>query len=505
MVDEQQMSFFEEGGMSAPEVEADPVSGNEVPPGSLPEEVRDDVDAKLSTGEYVVPADVLRYYGMKFFEDLREQAKESLAEMDSEGRIGGEPMTDQEGTPEGLSEQEMALLQEIMSEGGEEPQFNQGGMVLQNPEFYPKVGMAEGGMTSRPTFNPEQWRDVGSSLSSNQSGTQGIGVGSYYKTYVGPNGETRLILFVNGEPATPIPEGFTEQKTAADKVQEEIAKEEDLSTGNDSESDQRRQEAQEDADEAQSWAEKNYEAVNGDPIAFGLEQLQGGFADRLGGQAGRIGGVLMGPAGMIGGGLVGAAMQLDNVANARAAQLQAKAAGIDTTELDNQIEEYTSNLSGVAKMLDDAGFATGQKKFESLSNLSGETKPSQTESAFPTFSSTRPSGSDGKSKGPSTSYSGGEDSNEGSRAPSSSSRPESRPSGSNAGARGVGQETAAGNKAGAMTAARDAGVSAGTAAGLSGQQSSNPGGFDREEGDWATGPMNKGGLVKRRKKKTTKT
>ena len=45
----------------ADDVDVDPVSGNEVPPGSLPEEVRDDIPARLSEGEYVVPADVLRF------------------------------------------------------------------------------------------------------------------------------------------------------------------------------------------------------------------------------------------------------------------------------------------------------------------------------------------------------------------------------------------------------------------------------------------------------------
>ena len=76
----------------------DPVSGNEVPPGSLPEEVRDDVPAMLSEGEYVVPADVLRYYGVRFFEDLRNQAKMGLGEMHQNGRIGGEPIEAARGT-----------------------------------------------------------------------------------------------------------------------------------------------------------------------------------------------------------------------------------------------------------------------------------------------------------------------------------------------------------------------------------------------------------------------
>ena len=88
--------------------EVDPVSGNEVPPGSLPEEVRDDIPARLSEGEYVVPADVLRFYGVKFFEDLRENAKIELARMDREGRIGGEPIPNEE-----LSDEEKAELDSI--------------------------------------------------------------------------------------------------------------------------------------------------------------------------------------------------------------------------------------------------------------------------------------------------------------------------------------------------------------------------------------------------------
>jgi hypothetical protein len=93
--------------------DVDPVSGNEVPPGSLPEEVRDDIPAQLSEGEYVVPADVLRFYGMKFFEDLRKEAKMELARMDAEGRIGGEPMGEmQEGdlTPEEMAEIETMMM-----------------------------------------------------------------------------------------------------------------------------------------------------------------------------------------------------------------------------------------------------------------------------------------------------------------------------------------------------------------------------------------------------------
>ena len=100
--DDEQMTMV----FMAEDKDVDPVSGNEVPPGSLPEEVRDDIPAQLSEGEYVVPADVLRFYGMKFFEDLRENAKIELARMDREGRIGGQPVpaNDNELTPEEMAE-----------------------------------------------------------------------------------------------------------------------------------------------------------------------------------------------------------------------------------------------------------------------------------------------------------------------------------------------------------------------------------------------------------------
>ena len=122
MNDQMEMAFMQEGGIIDDDLDVDPVSGNEVPPGSLAEEVRDDIPAQLSEGEYVVPADVVRYYGVKFFEDLRDQAKMGLAEMEADGRIGGEPVPD--GGPvndKELSEQEMAAIREVMgmAEGGE--------------------------------------------------------------------------------------------------------------------------------------------------------------------------------------------------------------------------------------------------------------------------------------------------------------------------------------------------------------------------------------------------
>lgn len=96
MNEQMEMAFMKQGGIKDDGMTKDPVSGNDIPPGSMANEVRDDIPAMLSDGEYVVPADVLRYYGVNFFENLRGQAKQGLQKMEQNGRIGGTPMTQQD-------------------------------------------------------------------------------------------------------------------------------------------------------------------------------------------------------------------------------------------------------------------------------------------------------------------------------------------------------------------------------------------------------------------------
>src|SRR5688500_15674701 len=68
-------------------MEKDPLSGNEVPFGAKPEEVRDDVPIMASEGEYVIPANVVRFLGLEKIEKLVGKAKESLEMM---GELSGE-------------------------------------------------------------------------------------------------------------------------------------------------------------------------------------------------------------------------------------------------------------------------------------------------------------------------------------------------------------------------------------------------------------------------------
>ena len=169
MEEQTQMAFALGGSVE----DVDPVSGNEVPPGSLPEEVRDDIDARLSEGEYVVPADVVRYYGVKFFEDLRNQAKAGFEDMEANGRIGGQPVPEENPLPFDVSELQVE----------EEP-----------------VQMNEGGFLDRDALEakfPASFMGSGSPAQE-------------WKTFENEAGLTITIRYVNGQPMSPIPAGYTE-------------------------------------------------------------------------------------------------------------------------------------------------------------------------------------------------------------------------------------------------------------------------------------------------------
>ena len=75
---------FNEGGLKDEGGSVDPVSGNDVPIGSTQEEVRDDIPAMLSEGEFVFPADVVRYLGLEKLMQLRQEAKMGLKQMEKE-------------------------------------------------------------------------------------------------------------------------------------------------------------------------------------------------------------------------------------------------------------------------------------------------------------------------------------------------------------------------------------------------------------------------------------
>ena len=88
MAQAKQIDMFDEGGLLDEGGEVDQESGNEVPPGSLRKEVRDDIPAMLSEGEFVFPADVVRFIGLENLMELRQRAKAGLKRMEEMGQMG---------------------------------------------------------------------------------------------------------------------------------------------------------------------------------------------------------------------------------------------------------------------------------------------------------------------------------------------------------------------------------------------------------------------------------
>lgn len=180
------------GGMTDDGVDIEPTTGNEVPPGSLDDEVADDITIKVSGGEYIVPADVLQYYGMKFFEDLRKSAKGDLQRMESEGRIGGKP-----AGPAPRMEEE---------EDEDDFPFDDMELLVEPDEEMPKGErrFAEGGQTFMPAYTAP----VGSRPMQPGRPNMGMGQAIENRTYENAEGETRVIPFLNGRPIRQIPTGF---------------------------------------------------------------------------------------------------------------------------------------------------------------------------------------------------------------------------------------------------------------------------------------------------------
>jgi hypothetical protein len=168
------------GGMKQQGGTVDPVSGNTVPVGALKNEVRDDVDAKLSDGEFVFPADVTRYIGLDKLMQIRDAAKQGLQKMDSMGQMGN--------------------AEEVAGENGNEDQFSS--------HIDDIIATVDG------KENVKKFAGGGGVNTTSYSGAplQGFSMELYEdpKTKI-----TRYIPFLNGKALLPIPSGYTRKDVSA--------------------------------------------------------------------------------------------------------------------------------------------------------------------------------------------------------------------------------------------------------------------------------------------------
>ena len=220
--EQMEMAFMqEEGGMKDQGGTKDPVSGNDVPIGSLKEEVRDDVPAMLSEGEFVFPADVVRYYGLDTLMKMRQKAKQGLKVMEAMGQMGNsEEATIPDDIPFDMDDLELA----------------EGGVVEAQQGIYlpPNINTPTAGQPSygtAPTLFP--MNQIATTMpvepfpepvlpppAPNKTFDDLMGSAGYdeLRTYVNDAGQQMQIPFKGGEPMTAIPEGYRPREQGDDAM-----------------------------------------------------------------------------------------------------------------------------------------------------------------------------------------------------------------------------------------------------------------------------------------------
>ena len=232
-----QMEMFDEGGLKDEGGTVDPVSGNDVPPGSTQEEVRDDIPAQLSEGEFVFPADVVRFIGLEKLMQMRQKAKMGLQKMEDMGQMGNsEEATIPDNLPFDINDLDTEEEEQYNSETTE---MAQGGVVkaatgtlvntapntfTQQSQFanqqLPTTNTYTAPTIPTPTAAPVGGYTPQFSGQTGQSGQTVIPTfqnllgntdGRYdeLREYRSESGMVLKIPFVNGAPIYPIPEGYT--------------------------------------------------------------------------------------------------------------------------------------------------------------------------------------------------------------------------------------------------------------------------------------------------------
>lgn len=218
-----QMEMFEDGGLLQEGGTVDPVSGNDVPPGSTQEEVRDDIPAQLSEGEFVFPADVVRYIGLGTLMKIRQDAKMGLKQMEAMGQMGN---SDEATMPDDLPFDLNDLDMDDEDQYNGRQEFAVGGMPTPNPDtgvyYTPSAVQGTTGITTQQPMQatssqymaPQQQAvpttAVPAIMPSYEDFIQPIEAAKpELREYINAEtGEKKSITFINNQPTTPIPEGF---------------------------------------------------------------------------------------------------------------------------------------------------------------------------------------------------------------------------------------------------------------------------------------------------------
>ena len=229
-----QMSLFQEGGLEQDGGTVDPVSGNDVPIGSAQEEVRDDIPAQLSEGEFVFPADVVRFIGLEKLMMLRQEAKAGLKKMEAMGQMGN---SEEATIPDDIPFDSADIMVEDDDGNEGELEMNTGGVVYQPSQVGSQFNIAP--QQGLPYQQPQMYQQP---VQQQQTGYMPSFAGQpipqqpytgfdqfvpelqdyVNQTYINEEtGETLIIPHLNGKPIYPPPAGFVLQ-TKEEKKEEEV-------------------------------------------------------------------------------------------------------------------------------------------------------------------------------------------------------------------------------------------------------------------------------------------
>jgi hypothetical protein len=210
MAMDKQMELFEDGGLKDEGGMVDQESGNEVPVGSTREEVRDDIPAQLSEGEFVLPADVVRYHGLEKIMELRDEAKAGLQKMEAMGQMGNsEEATLSDDVP--FSMDDLELEDDGTAEyqvGGYVPPQNVSFQQSQFAGYQPQITQPVTQPSTVPAYQAptQQFTPTQSAAAPSFAAfTQPTSV-----TYYHADGRTiQVPVDSSGNPLIPIPTGFS--------------------------------------------------------------------------------------------------------------------------------------------------------------------------------------------------------------------------------------------------------------------------------------------------------
>ena len=206
----EQMKLFDEGGLRDEGGTVEPDSGNEVPSGSLQKEVADDIPVMISEGEFVFPADVVRYIGLNTLMKMRQDAKQGLKMMEKMGQMGN---SEEAEIPDDIPFEMADLIVvsgEMEKEDNDKEEKAEGGVVgMQSGGLFDDPRFAsQTGAKSPPTLTDEDKKEIEDKLLGTVYGTITM------KRYVDADGNVKYIPFIDDEPQMPIPDGYEFDDTA---------------------------------------------------------------------------------------------------------------------------------------------------------------------------------------------------------------------------------------------------------------------------------------------------